>query len=55
MADVRVECKSAMKTVGFKSNMVLFGSKMLVDSGNVHVLYIWRSNLTGKWKIGKSL
>jgi hypothetical protein len=31
------------------------GGKLLADSKNVHVLYVWRSNLTVKLKKGKNL
>jgi hypothetical protein len=33
-----------------KQHGTFSGSKLLADSKNVHVLYIWRSNLTGKFK-----
>jgi hypothetical protein len=29
------------------------GSKLFADSKNVHVLYVWRSNLTAQSKKGK--
>jgi hypothetical protein len=38
-----------------KQDNTFSGSKLLADSKNVHVLHVWRLNLTFKLKKGKNL
>jgi hypothetical protein len=47
----------SVKILGWsiKQHDTFSGGKLLADSKNVHVLYVWRSDLTVKLKKGKNL
>jgi hypothetical protein len=55
--DFERKIQGRFKILGWskKQHGAFSGGKLLADFKNVHVLYVWRSNLTAKSKKGKNL